>query len=190
MSCLPALFMVLLVMPLYFPDFGTHYLETLKLWFSNFEFNAGLYRMAEAIAAWQEIKPWVFIKQYGQVVPWLTAGTALLLCLHPRMRKSKSWFSGALAVLSVYYLTTAVVHPWYLIFPLFISLYTRYRYFLLWSALVILSYTAYSGRVVEEQTLWITLEYSAVFGMILYEIFRNRKELVPIIQNDGGPGTD
>lgn len=182
--------LLLLTYPLYFPDFIPHYQQTLRLWFSNFEFNAGLYRVAEKLAEWQGIKPWVFIEQYGKVVPYLTAGTALLLCLHPRMRRSKSWFTGALGVLSVYYLTAAVVHPWYLVFPLFVGLYTRFRFFLVWSAVVMLSYTAYSGQEVEEKALWITVEYLAVFGMMGYEILRNRKEFVTIVKNDKASGAD
>ena len=187
---LTGIFLGLLIYPIYFPDLGPHYMQTLKLWFSNFEFNAGVYRMAEHLAEWQEIKPWIFIASYGKVIPWLTAGTALLVSLHPRIRRSKSWFTGALAVLSVYYLTAAVVHPWYLVFPLFVGLYTRFRFFVVWSALVMVSYTAYSGKGVEEQTWWIALEYSAVFGMILYEIFRNRREFVTFVKNDGASGTD
>lgn len=187
---LTGLFLFALVYPLYFPDFGAHYLQTLKLWFSNFEFNAGLYRLAEHVAQWQGEKPWEFIASYGKVVPWLTAAAALLLLLHPGMRKGRTWFDGALLVLSVYYLTAAVVHPWYLIFPLFASLYTRFRFFILWSALVMLSYTAYAGEAVEELPHWIALEYIAVFGMIAYEIFRNRKGFMTIFKNTPQPGAD
>ncbi len=187
---LTGLGLALLIYPLYFPDLGAHYLQTLQLWFSNFEFNAGIYRVAEALAEWQGVKPWKFIAQYGKVVPYLTAATALLLCLHPRMRRSKSWFTGALAVLTVYYLTAAVVHPWYLVFPLFVSLYTRFRFFIVWSAVVMLSYTAYSGQQVEEQALWIGIEYLAVFVMMGYEIFRNRKEIMTIVKKDKASGAD
>jgi hypothetical protein len=164
------------VYPLYFPDFGLHYSQTLKLWFSNFEFNAGLYSLAERIAVWQDAKPWEFIAVYGRWIPWITAGTAVVICLHPKMQNPKSWFTGALAVLTVFYLSTATVHPWYLAFPLLLSLFTRMRFMLLWSALVFISYTAYSEEGVEEQPLLLLLEYSAVIGMLLYELFRNRNE--------------
>ena len=42
-------FILLTLMPLYSEDFLDHYQATLGLWFGNFEFNAGLYNLAEWI---------------------------------------------------------------------------------------------------------------------------------------------
>lgn len=171
------------VYPLYFPDFGPHYLQTLKLWFSNFEFNAGMYRLAEGIAVSQGAKPWEFIAAYGRYAPWAAAGVAGLLCLHPRMREARFWFTGALAVVATYYLTAAVVHPWYLVFPLTLSLFTRFRFLLVWSALVALSYTAYEPGQVLEKPFWLFLEYFTVFALMSYELFRLRQDLFDFVKN-------
>lgn len=171
--------------PLYFPAFGEHYLQTLRLWFSNFEFNAGLYGLSEWLAVWQGAKPWLFIAEYGRVVPWVTAGVCLALALHPKMRQGRHWFSGALAVLALYYLITPVVHPWYLAFPLLVSLFTRWRFPLLWSALVLVSYTAYSGHEVAEKTAWLIVEYIAVIGLLCYELFKYRGDIFSLPKNSG-----
>lgn len=173
------------IYPLYFPEFGDHYLQTLRLWFSNFEFNAGLYGLAEWIAVWQEAKPWEFIAAYGRLVPWVTAAVCLGLCLHPKMRQDRHWFSGALAVMALYYLISAVVHPWYLTFPLLLSLFTRWRFPLVWSALVLLSYTAYSDPMVEEKKLWLIVEYLAVYGVLLYEIIKHKANIFTLPKNSG-----
>lgn len=167
--------------PLYFPEFPDHYLQTLRLWFSNFEFNAGIYNLAEYIAVTRGERPWEFIEAYGSYVPWVTAATALLVCLHPKMREGRSWFTGALAVVTVYYLASAVVHPWYLTFPLLLSLFTRMRYMILWSALVFLSYAAYSGPAVSESTVLLLIEYIAVIGFLIYEIVKYRREFVSFL---------
>ncbi len=173
-----------LLYPLYFAEFPEHYAATLKLWFANFEFNAGIYRVFEWFAERQGEKPWEFIARYGEIVPWITAGSCIVLTFHPRMRQLKTWFSGALAVLAIYYFSSAVVHPWYLILPLILSLFTRFRFVLLWSLLVVISYTAYSGTQVEEATLWLWIEYLPVFGMLIYEIIRNRREFVTFVKNE------
>lgn len=171
--------------PLYFPEFTDHYFRTLKLWFSNFEFNAGLYGLAERIAVWQDARPWEFIKTYGRITPWITAATALLISLHPKMREARSWFTGALAVIAVYYLLAPVVHPWYLIFPLLVSLFTRFTFMILWSALVMLSYTAYTTSGVVEQGHWVLLEYIAVIGLVGYEIFKHRRDYFSFLKFSG-----
>lgn len=171
--------------PLYFPEFGAHYLQTLRLWFSNFEFNAGLYALAERVAVWQGAKPWLFIAAYGRFIPWVTAAASLLLCLHPKMRQGRHWFSGALAVVAVYYLASAVVHPWYLAFPLLVCLFTRWRFPLVWSALAMLSYTAYSGTEVVEKPMWLIIEYLAVYGFLLYEIIRYKGNIFSLPKNSG-----
>lgn len=171
--------------PLYFAAFGEHYMQTLRLWFSNFEFNAGLYGLAEWLATWQGAKPWLFIARYGRVVPWVTAAVCLGLALHPKMRQGRHWFSGALAVVALYYLIAAVVHPWYLTFPLLLSLFTRWRFPLIWSALVLVSYTAYSETGVEEKTSWLFVEYFAVYGVLAYEIIKFRGNIFSLPKNSG-----
>lgn len=182
---LTAIGLLLLWYPLYFDGFIPNYMQTLRLWFSNFEFNAGIYNLAERIAVWQDARPWEFIGDYGDYVPWITAGTALLISLHPRMRRAGSWFTGALAVVAVYYLVSAVVHPWYLIFPLLISLFTRLRFMLVWSALVALSYTAYREAGVEEHPAWLLIEYISVFGVMIYEILKYRKDYFAFLKISG-----
>ncbi|MEJ2163394.1 MAG: mannosyltransferase [Robiginitalea sp.] len=170
-----ALVLALSIYPLYFPEFPQHYAQTLKLWFSNFEFNAGLYNLAEKIALWQGAKPWEFIKDYGALIPGLTLLATVCVALHPAIRSQKFWFGGALLVLCTYYFTATVVHPWYVVFPLLLSLFTNFRFVIVWSATVILSYSAYGADAVEERPLWIFIEYFTVFGFLIYEIIRNRK---------------
>lgn len=162
--------------PLYFPEFAEHYSSTLRLWFSNFEFNASLYNLAERVAVWQGAKPWEFIREYGALIPGLIALLTVAASLHPALRKQKSWFGGALLVLCAYYFTATVVHPWYVIFPLLLSLFTDFRFMILWSATAILSYTAYGATdVAEERPLMLFIEYFSVFAFLVYEIIRNRK---------------
>jgi hypothetical protein len=173
-----ALFLALGIYPLYFPEFTANYAATLKLWFSNFEFNAGLYNAVEWVAVWQGAKPWEFIKSYGAVVPAITALVTLAVSAHPAMKQPKYWFSGALLVSCLYFFTATTVHPWYIIFPLLLGIFTNYRFVILWSATVILSYSAYGTSDVQERPLILLVEYLPVFGFMTYEILRNNKNLL------------
>jgi hypothetical protein len=165
-------------LPLLATEIISNYLNTIGLWFSNFEFNAGLYNIAEKLANLLGIPSWKFIKQYGSAVPWVTAGSAVLLALHPKMLNTRYWFNGALALLTVYFSTAAVMHPWYLTFPLILCLFTRWRYPIWWSVFAMVSYTAYSNTEVEEKSFWLIIEYTVVFGVLAYEFFNVRKQIV------------
>jgi hypothetical protein len=169
--------------PLYFPEFSDHYSQTLRLWFSNFEFNASVYNIAEWAAVLQGAKPWEFIEQYGAVVPALTALVTLIVCTHPILKMPKYWFGGALVVICVYYFLATTVHPWYVIFPLLLSTFTNFKFMYFWSATVILSYIAYSGEIVEERSWVLFLEYASVFGFLIYELIRNKRNLAAIAKN-------
>jgi hypothetical protein len=177
------LMLLAFVYPMYFPEFGAHYSQTLRLWFSNFEFNASLYNIAEWVAVSRDAKPWEFIRQYGAVVPGLTALITLIVLAHPVIRLPKYWFGGALLVLCSYYFLSATVHPWYVIFPLLLSTFTNFRFVYLWSATVVLSYLAYAGPEVEESNWILLIEYSTVFGFLIYEIIRNKRNLSAIVKN-------
>ena len=178
-----ALVLGIMLYPLYFPEFSDHYSQTLRLWFSNFEFNASLYNLTEWVAVSQGAKPWEFIKEYGAIIPVITAVTALIVCAHPIVRHSKYWFGAALLVICVYYFLATTVHPWYIIFPLLLSTFTNFRFMYLWSATIVLSYTAYGVEGVEERPWVLIVEYTAVFGFLIYEIIRNKRDLSAIAKN-------
>lgn len=169
--------------PLYFDAFGPNYAQTLKLWFTNFEFNAGLFNVAEWIAVGQGARPWEFIRAYGNWLPAIMVALTLGLGLLPALRKEKYWFGGALVLLSTYYFLSTTVHPWYIIFPLLLGVFTDLRFALVWSATVVLSYTAYAPSGVAEKPLFLFLEYLPVFGVLGYEIFKNRKNFNAIAKN-------
>ena len=115
---------------------------------------------------------------YGTVIPAITALATLALSLHPAMKQAKYWFTGALAISCLYYFTATTVHPWYIIFPLLLGVFTNYRFVILWSATVILSYSAYGTSDVQERPLILLVEYLPVFGFLTYEILRNNKNLL------------
>ncbi|MEX0275176.1 MAG: mannosyltransferase, partial [Flavobacteriaceae bacterium] len=75
---------------------------------------------------------------------------------------------------------SATVHPWYLIFLVLLAIFTEYRFPLLWSAMVILSYFAYSQPEFKESPWLLLIEYLVVIGFMGYEFFKieNLKSLI------------
>jgi hypothetical protein len=176
--------------PLYSPQALFNYHQTLRLWFSNFEFNAGVYNVAEKVGNWIGIKSWKFIKLYGSISFWTTITACILLALHPKMREPRTWFYGTVGLVSLYFLTSAVVHPWYIVFPLVLSLFTEWRFPIWWSVLVLLSYTAYTEASVVESPFWLAVEYITVIGVMGYEFFKYKDRILVLskkfnIKSDG-----
>lgn len=170
---------VLLVLPFYSPDFANNYMETVGLWFSNFEFNAGLYNAIKKVAVSFDAKPWELIKDYGKITPIVVIASVVLFTFFRDNKKISSLLTSMLWVLTIYYFLSATVHPWYIIFLVVLSLFTEFRFPLVWSLTVILSYWAYSNAGFKENYWLLSVEYIAVYGFMFYEIVRlhNKKIL-------------
>ncbi|NNL79080.1 MAG: hypothetical protein HKO67_01205, partial [Flavobacteriaceae bacterium] len=69
------------------------------------------------------------------------------------------------------FFTSTTVHPWYIATLLALGIFTRYRFALAWSFVVMLSYWAYSQPDFQENLILIAVQYGIVFSLFLLEIF-------------------
>ncbi|TVZ15663.1 mannosyltransferase [Maribacter sp. MAR_2009_72] len=167
---------LLLFLPFYTPLFIDHYMSTLRLWFSNFEFNASLYNIVKYTAMHFDAKPWEFIKEYGKITPWATITIVLLFTFIQKKRNLNAVLASMMWVLTLYYFMSTTVHPWYIIFLVLLALFTSFRYALVWSAAIVLSYFAYSQLDYKENLWLLAIEYISVFGFLSYEIVAQRNK--------------
>lgn len=161
---------IVLFLPFNTPEFIDNYTKTISLWFSNFEFNSSIYNIAKKIAIHFDAKPWEFIKEYGKVTPVLTIVTVALFTLLPKKYDLNRVLWSMMWVMTIYYFISTTVHPWYPIFLVLLSIFTTYRYAIIWSAAIVLSYFAYSQADFNENLWLLGIEYTSVFGFIVYEI--------------------
>ncbi|MBO0590700.1 DUF2029 domain-containing protein [Cellulophaga sp. E16_2] len=167
-----------LLLPFYSSEFIANYSKTVGLWFSNFEFNASIYNVTKKIGVdYFDAKPWELIKSYGKLTPIITILTVLVFTFFRKNHDLKTLISSMLWVLSIYYFISPTVHPWYIIFLVLLSCFTNYRYALIWSATVILSYWAYSDPNYIEHLGILTVEYLIVFSFMIYELSKQRNKL-------------
>lgn len=161
---------IVLFLPFNTPEFIVNYTKTISLWFSNFEFNSSIYNIAKKIAIHFDAKPWEFIKEYGKITPVLTIVTVALFTLLPKKYDLNRVLWSMMWVMTIYYFISTTVHPWYPIFLVLLSIFTTYRYAIIWSAAIVLSYFAYSQADFNENLWLLGIEYTSVFGFIVYEI--------------------
>ncbi|WP_394974776.1 mannosyltransferase [uncultured Croceitalea sp.] len=165
---------VLFLLPFYSSEFISNYSQTVGLWFSNFEFNAGFYNAVKQIAVTQfEAKPWELVKSYGSLVPKIIIIAALLLTFLRKNQNMGTLLSSMLLLLTFYYFLSSTIHPWYVIFLLILGILSNYRFPIVWSAMVVLSYYAYSNPEFKENLWLIAIEYFIVLSYLCYEIMKN-----------------
>ncbi|MEO9532133.1 MAG: glycosyltransferase family 87 protein [Crocinitomicaceae bacterium] len=148
-----------------------NFMQSINLYFNNFEFNASLYNLLEEYT--------FSTKGYSEIAvdgPFLSKiGTVCILCLaiFRAVKNDQQVFSGMMFALLIYYLFATTVHPWYISLILIFSIFTNYKLGLVWSIVVMLSYFAYSNPNFEENMLFITIEYLCVLIVAVFEIWKN-----------------
>ncbi|WP_194850965.1 hypothetical protein [Nonlabens antarcticus] len=154
----------------------SNYSSSVGLWFGTFEFNASIYYLIRYIGF--EITGYNIIGIVGKILPLVTFMVILLFAAIRKNQFPEILLGSILFSFTVYIMLSTTVHPWYLTIPLLFSIFTRYRYMVLWSALVFLSYSAYSNLDFQENLWLIGIEYALVLGFLIYELTKNSNYLV------------
>ena len=172
MAFLGSLCLLLLFIP-FFKDIGMeNYFATIQLWFKNFEFNGSFYYLIRWIG--YQIKGYNIIRQWGEISPWIITGMVLIFAFLRPKKKAQEVFSAMLFLLTAYYLIASIVHPWYVIPLVFLSLFTRYSFSIIWSMLIPISYITYAHPNFQEEYRLIFLEYIIVIIAMIYEISKKK----------------
>lgn len=166
---------LLLFLPFYSEVFITNYSQSVGLWFGKFEFNASLYYLARAIG--YLFRGYNEIAVIGKIIPIVVFLFVLVISLFKNNRTTLSLISSMLLALSFYYFTATTVHPWYVATLLMLSIFTNYKFPLVWSFVIILSYLAYSNASNSENLWMITIEYLIVYSALAWDIFKNKKAM-------------
>jgi hypothetical protein len=165
---------VILFLPFLSKQFFTNYQETVGLWFQNFEFNASVYYIARWIG--YEVVGWNMIATIGKIIPIIVLLFVAGLSLFRNNKDFKNILTALLLGLSFYFFTTTTMHPWYLATLLILSVFTNYRFTVVWSFMIILSYTAYRNEAYAENLAFVALEYVVVYGFLVYEVYNQYRK--------------
>jgi len=167
------IWLVVLFAPMLSSTLIAHLGESLNLYFQKFEFNASIYYIIRWIG--YQVKGWNIIQDAGPMLG-LTVFLAIWILTYFNNVKNKSWSSKdgwprlAMWALTIYLAFATIVHPWYITTLVALSIFTSYRFPLLWSGLITMTYINYSYEVYTENLWVVGLEYLLVFGMLIFEI--------------------
>ncbi len=160
-------------LPFLSSEFVQHFFSTIALWFQNFEFNASVYYVVRWIGF--QIVGWDLIATIGKILPVLVLLFVLGLTFFRKNKTPQQLITAMLLAVSFYFMLSTTVHPWYIATPLLLSVFTKYKFPILWSFLIILSYSAYGKDGFDEKLWLVALEYFVVIGVAIWELFLQKK---------------
>lgn len=166
----------LLFIPFFSMEFVDNYAATVGLWFQKFEFNASFYYIAREIG--YSFRGYNEIAIIGKIMAALVFSAVLLMSLFRKNEYYKTLITSMLLAFGVYLFLSTTVHPWYLATLLLLSVFTNFRFPMVWTFTIVLSYLAYSNSNNSENLWIIALEYGVVFGVLINDLFRAKRKLI------------
>jgi hypothetical protein len=181
---------LILFLPLWDLDMIAGYQNSIGYYFSRFEFNASIYYVVRALG--------YLLFEYNIIQPagWIlgvVAGILMLVISTGWSRSHRPWlfkdvkrgaaegdtrflvcFYSIMWSLLIYFLFATTLHPWYITTLLVLSIFTDFKFVILWTGVIFLTYAGYEREGFDEN-LWITaVEYSAVMGYLAYELIKKK----------------
>ena len=164
--------------PFFTEELVAHFSQTIGLWFQKFEFNASVYYIIRWIGF--QVKGYNIIATAGTLLPIVVIAGLMLLALFRKSDRTQHLMSTLLLGTSLYFLCATTVHPWYIATPLLLSIFTRFRFAIVWSLVVFLSYSAYKIDRVEENFWLVAVEYLVVLGFFIWELSGKKKMVIQV----------
>ncbi|UKN01661.1 glycosyltransferase 87 family protein [Paracrocinitomix mangrovi] len=152
-------------------QFYNNFMQSIDLYFHSFQFNGSIAFLLKEIT--MATKGWDGIHFYGPFLKYLSLLGIVAVAAFKNYKGEQYLFTAMMFGITIYYALGTTVHPWYVTFILVLSIFTRYKFALVWSFMVMLSYAAYDNPEFRENGLLIIAEYVVVYGVMLYEIFKN-----------------
>jgi hypothetical protein len=146
-------------------------MKSIEIYFTTFEFNSSLFGIVNHYKS--EEMGWNSTYIVGPALSKIATVLILLLAVFRNYKSPVDIFKGMIFALMIYYLFATTVHPWYISMILVLSLFTNYKFGLIWTLLVPLTYSFYT--VPEAALFFRVFEYVLVFGVLLYEIIKYTK---------------
>ncbi len=162
---LTLLFSFVLFIPLIDADLLAHLGDSVGKYYNLFEFNASFYYLFARISElFSDI-------DYTEQIAFILGVAALCIILSISFVKFKRslLYEKALWIFFIYFLSAAMVHPWYITTLVALSVFSRFRFPVIFSLLIPLSYFPYWLKEYDENMYIILLEYSLLFVYVVYE---------------------
>lgn len=159
---------IVLFTPFLSQNLISNYSKSVGLWFHTFEFNGSFYYIFREIG--YSFRGYNEIAIIGKITATSTILFLIILAIFKKNNSLKKLIISMLFGISFYYFFSSTVHPWYIATPLLLCVFTKYKYPVFWTFVVILSYQTYANLSWTENLYLVALQYILLFSYIIYEI--------------------
>lgn len=166
---------IALHLPFLDQQFIENFSSSLGLYFKSFEFNASIYYIVRWVGF--QIEGYNIIQTAGPVLALISTSLIVTVSWLYRNKTLKNLPVVYIIILTIYYLFSTTVHPWYVSSLLLFVPLSGILLPVAWSALVTLTYITYLTTAYEQSFLLIGIEYVLVFAVLCIDIYR-RKETI------------
>lgn len=149
----------------------SNFMSSIKLYFENFEFNSSLYYVIQKLTSHK------FYTSIGLFLGSISLITIVIIALNGEKYTWNKLMRRLTIAFFIYYLLASTVHPWYLLVPLVLSIFTNFRFMLIWSILVFLSYSKYADLSEITVRLLTLIEYLTIVIFFILEMKLNSKSI-------------
>lgn len=157
--------MLLLTLPFLSVPFIEGIRSSGRLFFHLFEFNAPVLYLIRSIA--YHYVDYDIIEEVAPKLAVISLILILMISFWPT--KKFSFETKSLWIFSIYFLFSTMVHPWYPAILILLCVFTRYKFPIIFSLLIPLSYFPYRFREYDENMWIILLEYGMLFIFLMLE---------------------
>jgi len=146
--------------------------ESIRLYQGKFEFNGSIYYLLREVGFW--IQGYNTIATLTKILSLTTFVLIIWLSIKNSIRDASAIIRLWVSIYLIYLFLQPVVHPWYLLPALGISVLSYSKTVILWSWTIIFSYQAYGNINFYENPLFLWIEYVPVFLLGLLELRQNK----------------
>lgn len=168
---LTALILIVTSIPLIDKQFLSHLGDSVGKYYNLFEFNASFYYLAARTS--ELFSPVDHTQQIAAALGIISFVGILFISFYKFTKDA--FLKRVLWIFFIYFLCAAMVHPWYISTMVMLSVFSRYKFPIVFSLLIPLSYFPYWLKEYDENMYVILLEYSLLSVYLFYECKLIRK---------------
>ena len=148
------------------PSLFWNFMQSIELYFDNFEFNAGLFYLVKWITSFFiSGNPTLVVGPALSIIAFIAI---LFIALYKPISDKNEWLKRMMWGYLFYLLLATTVHPWYIILPLGLAIFSNNLGVLFWSYLIMLSYGFYAFGQLSFGFVLIGIEYLVLFYFLLF----------------------
>jgi len=163
-----SIFLIVFFIPLYLNSTYLNFFKSFTLYFNRFEFNALFYLIVREVGGLLVGYNPIHLIGPGLGIISLIGMVWILIKLKEDEKLQMFFF------ILFYLVFSTTIHPWYLSFLILLSMFTTFKFPLLWSYSVGLSYFQYQSGIYQENFLIILFEYGMWIPLFVYEINKTK----------------